>query len=352
MGEAGDARHRGDARPVLARSRALRARRRLRGLGARRRRARRARLRSGRRARPAKSSTLSGGERGRLALAGQLAAPADLLILDEPTNHLDLATTRWLEGYLHELDEAVLLISHDRAFLDAVVDHVLHFERQTAVRVRRELPAIHRAARRAARWRRARAAKKAGGQVAAEEDYIRRNIAGQNSIQAKGRRRRLARMPRLSPPPGEEGAMAVAFAAGERGGDQVLVTEQLEVRIGERQLLKPWSGILRRGDVVGLIGAEWHRQVDAAQDADRRAPADGGEVCASCRRFSVVVLPPGPGRCRPVGIALRPDRRARARCGIAARSRDISAASTFPATKCSAAPDRSPAASARGWRSR
>ncbi len=53
-------------------------------------------------------ATLSGGERGRLALAGQLAAPADLLILDEPTNHLDIATARWLEGYLREIDEAVL----------------------------------------------------------------------------------------------------------------------------------------------------------------------------------------------------------------------------------------------------
>ena len=99
---------------------------------------------------PAKSSTLSGGERGRLALAGQLAAPADLLILDEPTNHLDLATTRWLEGYLRDLDETVLLISHDRAFLDAVADHVLHFEGGTAQRVRGQLSALRRAARRAA----------------------------------------------------------------------------------------------------------------------------------------------------------------------------------------------------------
>ncbi len=65
-------------------------------------------------------SGLSGGERGRLALAQQLVAPADVLLLDEPTNHLDLETSRWLEDYLAGLDATVLLISHDRAFLQAV----------------------------------------------------------------------------------------------------------------------------------------------------------------------------------------------------------------------------------------
>jgi len=70
-------------------------------------------------------ASLSGGERGRVALARQLAAPADLLLLDEPTNHLDLETTLWLEGYLRSLDAAVLLITHDRALLEAFADHIL-----------------------------------------------------------------------------------------------------------------------------------------------------------------------------------------------------------------------------------
>jgi ATP-binding cassette subfamily F protein 3 len=199
-------------------------------------------------------NTLSGGERGRLALAAQLAAPADLLILDEPTNHLDLATSRWLESYLRDIDEAVVLISHDRAFLRAVVDHVLHLEGGTAhayaagydefLRLRVE--------RRAALER---AVRKQESRLAAEEDYIRRNIAGGNSAQAKGRRRRLARVERLSPPPEEGGAMSVRFEAAARGGDQVLVAERLEVAIGDRVLVSPWSGILRRGDVVGLVGS-------------------------------------------------------------------------------------------------
>src|SRR6266550_1358068 len=77
-------------------------------------------------------SALSGGELGRLGLARQLMTNADVLLLDEPTNHLDLETTRWLEQYLAGSNRTVLLVSHDRAFLAATVDHVLHFEGGTA----------------------------------------------------------------------------------------------------------------------------------------------------------------------------------------------------------------------------
>ncbi|MEP6590961.1 MAG: ABC-F family ATP-binding cassette domain-containing protein, partial [Gemmatimonadota bacterium] len=163
------------------------------------------------------------------------------------------ATARWLEGYLKSIDEAVLLISHDRAFLSSVADHMLHLEAGTAVAYDVGYAGFvtQRAERRASAER---AFRKQDSKLAAEEDFIRRNIAGGNSAQAKGRRRRLERVPRLSPPPGEEGTMSVAFTAGDRGGDQVLVAEKLAIAIEGRALLTPWSGILRRGDVVGLIG--------------------------------------------------------------------------------------------------
>ncbi|HEU5040462.1 MAG TPA: ABC-F family ATP-binding cassette domain-containing protein, partial [Gemmatimonadales bacterium] len=196
---------------------------------------------------------LSGGERGRLGLVQQLVSPADLLLLDEPTNHLDLETTRWLEGYLGTLDATVLLISHDRAFLQAVVDHVLHLEAGTTAAYAGDYQAFLRQ-RAERRLSQERAYAKQARVLAAEEDFIRRNIAGGNSAQAKGRRRRLERVGRLSPPPGEDGAMSLRLEADSRSGDQVLAAERLRLEIGGRTLLDGFSGSIRRGEVVGLVG--------------------------------------------------------------------------------------------------
>ncbi len=197
--------------------------------------------------------SLSGGERGRLGLAQQLVEPADVLLLDEPTNHLDLETTRWLEDYLLRLDETVLVISHDRAFLQAVVDHVFHLEAGTGVSYSGDYESFlrQRAERRLAQQR---GFVKQARTIAAEEDYIRRNIAGQNSAQAKGRRRRLDRVGRLSPPPGAEGAMALRLTAEERGGDQVVVADRVGLLVGGRRLLGGFSARVERGDVLGLVG--------------------------------------------------------------------------------------------------
>lgn len=228
-------------------------------------------------ARTRELSGLSGGERGRLALAGQLAAPADLLILDEPTNHLDLGTTRWLGEYLRGIDETVLLISHDRAFLNAVTNHTLHLEAGTgfAWDCGYAESLIRREERRRSEQR---AYQKQQARISAEEDYIARNIAGNNSAQAKGRRRRLDRLPRLSAPAGEEGVMSVVFHVGERGGDQVLVADQLAVQVGERVLLQPWSGTLRRGDVVGLIGPNGAGKTTLLKSLLGERSASGGSV--------------------------------------------------------------------------
>jgi ATP-binding cassette subfamily F protein 3 len=196
---------------------------------------------------------LSGGEQGRLGLAAQLAAPADLVLLDEPTNHLDLETIDWLRKYLGEFGETVIVISHDRAFLDASVDHVLHVAEQTATPYRGGYSAFvtQRAERLLALERQVEQQRK---KIAKEEDYIRRHIAGQNTAQAKGRRRRLDRLPRLSPPPGEADAMALRFDATDRAGDQVVIVDKLKVTVGERTLVRDFSAVGRRGDVIALVG--------------------------------------------------------------------------------------------------
>src|SRR5215207_3565507 len=206
-------------------------------------------------ARSKQLDTLSGGERGRVGLARQLVAPADVLLLDEPTNHLDLETTEWLESYLHDTSATVLLISHDRAFLANVIDHTLHVENNTtATYVGGYESFVNQRVER--RLTQQRSFDKQKRQVANEQDYIRRNIAGQNSKQAKGRRKRLERLPRLSPPPDESGGaiMAIRFDIAERGGDVVAVADAARIAIEDRVLIDKFTVHVRRGDRLGLIG--------------------------------------------------------------------------------------------------
>ena len=222
-------------------------------------------------------STLSGGERGRLGLVQQLAAPSDLLLLDEPTNHLDLDTTRWLEDYLSGLDCAVIVISHDRALLENVCNHMLHVEDRTAVGYEGSYSRFVelRGERRLAAQR---AFDKQATAVAKEEDYIRRNLAGRHAQQAVGRRKRLNRLPRLGPPPGTEGAMAVRFEAKDRGGDQVIVAEQVRIAFGERVLLHDFSSIVRRGEVIGLVGPNGTGKSTLLSSITGSRPVEAGRV--------------------------------------------------------------------------
>ncbi|MEP7000276.1 MAG: ABC-F family ATP-binding cassette domain-containing protein, partial [bacterium] len=196
---------------------------------------------------------LSGGERGRVGLARQLVAPSDILLLDEPTNHLDLETTQWLEQYLRESDRTIVLVSHDRAFLAAVVDHVLHFEGGTATTYTGGYEAFitQREERRLAQQR---AFDKQQKIITAQVDYIARNLAGQNTKQAKGRRKLLARLPRLSSPVGEDGVMSLRLDIAERGGDQVAVADNVTIAVPERTLIDRFSGRLMRGDRLGILG--------------------------------------------------------------------------------------------------
>jgi ATP-binding cassette subfamily F protein 3 len=208
-------------------------------------------------ARTTRIGTLSGGERGRVALARQLATPADLYILDEPTNHLDLDTTAWLERYLANTDKTVLCISHDRAFLNAMADHVLHFEGGTAFAYTGGYESFvqQREERRLAQQRQF---DKQQAKISSEMDYIARNLAGQNTRQAKGRRKLLARMPRLSAPIGADGVMALRLDAGNRSGDRVAEANHVTVGVptvdGPRALVRDVNVVLERNEVVALVG--------------------------------------------------------------------------------------------------
>jgi ATP-binding cassette subfamily F protein 3 len=233
---------------------------------------------------------LSGGERGRVGLARQLVSPSDVLLLDEPTNHLDLETTAWLEGYLRTSDKTVLLVSHDRAFLAAVGDHILHFENGTATAYTGSYASFVEQ-RQLARLTQQRQYEKQSAKLAAEEDYIRRNIAGQNTRQAKGRRKRLERTVRLSPPPGDEASMALRLESGERGGEQVVTFEKVALGVpvvtgdaghgaagGRRTLVQQFTGRVTRGDRVGLVGPNGAGKSTLLRAVMGELRADAGEI--------------------------------------------------------------------------
>ena len=222
-------------------------------------------------------SALSGGELGRLGLARQLMTTAEVLLLDEPTNHLDLETTRWLEQYLAASERTVLLVSHDRAFLTATVDHVLHLEGGSATPYSVGYTAFvaQRAERRLAQQR---AFDQQQRTIAKESDYIARNIAGQNSRQAKGRRKRLERLPRLSPVIGPDGTMALQFEVAERGGDQVLAAKNVSVGIGTRTLVERFSGTLERTGVLGVLGRNGAGKSTLLKALLGEHPTQGGEL--------------------------------------------------------------------------
>jgi ATP-binding cassette subfamily F protein 3 len=137
-------------------------------------------------------SRLSGGERTRALLARLLLSEPDLLILDEPTNHLDIEAVEWLEGYLKQWKGAALIVSHDRYFLDQVVDSIWEMSR-TGFEVYRGNYSGY-IAQRQQRWERRREVFKAEKEKLERDlDYIKKNISGQNVTQARGRLRRLSR---------------------------------------------------------------------------------------------------------------------------------------------------------------
>lgn len=240
-------------------------------------------------------SQLSGGQRTRAALAQILISKPDLLVLDEPTNHLDIQAVEWLEGYLSQWDRAVLMVSHDRYFLDRVANTIWEMSERGIEVYRGNYSAYLQ--QREERWNaRLQAFEAEKERLEKELDYIRRNISGQNVLQAKGRLRRVSRLLEAIERSGweaiqgkkwseiaiESGAssqmlsveevsrrihtlsfaqprqpkLGVRLNAGERSGDLVLRTFDLQVGYLDegRPLIKVPDLILKRGECVALIG--------------------------------------------------------------------------------------------------
>ena len=201
-------------------------------------------------------STLSGGERGRLSLGVVLALEADVLLLDEPTNHLDLETIRWLEGHLLEHRGGLLVVSHDRAFLDNVCPITMELGRTTFRSYSLPYSRYHEERADDLERERERAEQQATF-VAKTEDFIRKNIAGQKTKQAQSRRRMLEKLERVERP---EDVWARAervrfrFAEAQRSGDIVLEAKGLAAERGGSRLFSDLDLLVRRGDRIGIVG--------------------------------------------------------------------------------------------------
>lgn len=201
-------------------------------------------------------ASLSGGEHGRLALGAVLAREADLLLLDEPTNHLDLETIDWLSELLCRNKGAVLVVSHDRAFLDAVCPSTFELGRTRF----RQYPVPFTEYQRARAQDLEREAKEAEEQaafVAKTEDFIRRNIAGQKTKQAQSRRKMLEKLERIGRP---EDTWARAekirfrFADAPRSGDIVFDASNLGASRGGKRLFSGLDLLVRRTEKLGIVG--------------------------------------------------------------------------------------------------
>jgi ATP-binding cassette, subfamily F, member 3 len=197
--------------------------------------------------------TFSGGELTRASLARALAGDPDLLLLDEPTNHLDIESLEWLETHLQSLDAAVVLVAHDRWFLEAVGTAVLELE---AGRGRFFKGTWHA-------WRKEKAARelalgraieKQEAEIARLERFVDRFRAGTRARQAQSRVKKLEKIQRVTRDPRDGKALGFAFRPPERSGRVVFEVEDGTLAIGERTLLRDFELWLERGEHVSLIG--------------------------------------------------------------------------------------------------
>ena len=201
-------------------------------------------------------ASASGGERTRASLAKALLADPDLLILDEPTNYLDLQALDWLEGMLRRTSHAFVVASHDRYFLDQVVNQVWDVEQHRL----RSYPGNYSKYRTLKEERLTRQGKEHQIQqayIAKEESFIQRYHAGQRSREARGRATRLQRLERIEAPQ-EEATAAFARAKASRTGQVVLSTHGLKIgHAGEQapvQLLSVPDVQLERGSRTAILG--------------------------------------------------------------------------------------------------
>lgn len=225
--------------------------------------------------------SLSGGQKTRLALAQILLMDYDLLILDEPTNHLDMETLAWLETYLLGYKGALLIVSHDRYFLDKVVNQVVELRHNTLhiykgnytyyikekeLRLEQEMKLFA----------------KQQGEIAKLEDFVQRNIARASTTKrAQSRRKQLDRMVKLDKPQQDARAPRIQFRGEKDSGDRVIAAHQLAVGYpdaGGEPIAQNINLDLRRQEALAIVGPNGVGKTTLLKTLIGLLPALAGEV--------------------------------------------------------------------------
>ena len=194
---------------------------------------------------------LSGGQRRRLALARLLLQDADLLLLDEPTNHLDLEAIEWLEEFLRLSRAGMLIVSHDRRFLEHTADDILELQAESG----EWYPGNYRQYLRLRRERRAVRQKEYEAQqeyIARTEEFIRRYKAGQRAREARGRQTKLDRLARVAPPANDE-QIRIRLRASSTS-ELIFQSDGLKLGYGKRELLTTPAFTVSAGERIAIVG--------------------------------------------------------------------------------------------------
>lgn len=201
-------------------------------------------------------TSFSGGQRTRLALSRELCREPDILMLDEPTNHLDVETLSWLESFLASYKKCVLVISHDRYFLDKITNKTLHIE-HTQAKLYRGNYTKSMEQRKIDREIEERHYKNQQKEIARQEAYIaqqRQWNRERNIIAAESRQKMLDKMEKIERPKNDEKSIRMRFSASPVSGNDVLTVKGVTFGYTSKPILKNISFLVKKDDRLFLVG--------------------------------------------------------------------------------------------------